>query len=156
MTDGRIIQSFKKSDVNEELVIQRAQDEYERLIENPDNFKDGLTNDDIYANCIRGQYAEVWLLENGYCNDNRMYCDVLNKNGEPVEVKVAANNYANFLHKLIERCIYRKREMRDRYASNLYVFINQDGDDEYIVHGTYKWDQKQKIFKPKTKRIVDI
>ena len=81
---------FNSNNIDKIKVYERALKECKEIIEtnNPDAIQE-RTNNQILDNCIQSQYAEIFLLENGFTDCKLKYHDVIDQNGLITEVKTS-------------------------------------------------------------------
>lgn len=95
--------------------------------------------EEIYNVVLLGQAAECYLIQHhGFTDNPELYKDVLNKDGEDVEVKVTKGDY--YVQYVISRLNDSAIKFKN-FAKIAYVFINDyDINTEYVLNGIYYWN----------------
>ena len=131
--------TFNKYEIDQQSLYSRALKEAKRIHEDPNpKVHQYRTLDEILKQCLRGHYAELWLMSQGYVDDDRKYKDLYEPDGiTSIDVKVttcAAN------------CRGILRKMKDKIfagipvARRIYIFLNPLDSDEYEFHGIWNWN----------------
>jgi hypothetical protein len=99
--------TFKKSDIDQQALYFRASKEAKRIHEDPSPaVHQDRTFDQILKQCLRGHYAELWLMAQGYVDDDRKYKDLYEPDGiTSIDVKVTtcAANCRNVLQGMADK-----------------------------------------------------
>ena len=111
------------------------------LIFNKESTCHGRTLQQVRADCLTGQAAELYLIDYcGFKNDPRPYKDVLDTEDAPVEVKVTRKK-ENVKH-VLRRANADALELYKKYPKILYIFV-VTGYNDYKLHGIYNWNGKE-------------
>ena len=128
--------TFKKSDIDQQSLYSRASKEAKRIHEDPSPaVHQDRTFDEILKQCLRGHYAELWLMAQGYVDDDRKYKDLYEPDGiTSIDVKVTtcAANCRNVLQGMADK-IARGIPV----ARRIYIFLNPMDSDEYEFYGIW-------------------
>ena len=143
---------FNKMDLDIELIYTRAFEEAKGIY-SYESRRRGRTFDVIFDNCIQGQTAEVFLLSQGYTSNPDTYGDVINPNGEPVEVKTLKNISA--VANLRAKCAEHKNTPYRNYPNHVYIF-HVDIHNDYTLYGKYIWNGFEYVLADSYKEPVDI
>lgn len=131
--------TFKKSDIDQQSLYLRASKEAKRIHEDPSPaVHQDRTFDEILKQCLRGHYAELWLMGQGYVDDDRKYKDLYEPDGiTSIDVKVTtcAANCRNVLQGMADK-IARGIPV----ARRIYIFLNPMDSDEYEFYGIWNWN----------------
>ena len=131
--------TFKKSDIDQQALYFRASKEAKRIHEDPSPaVHQDRTFDQILKQCLRGHYAELWLMAQGYVDDDRKYKDLYEPDGiTSIDVKVTtcAANCRNVLQGMADK-IARGIPV----ARRIYIFLNPMDSDEYEFYGIWNWN----------------
>lgn len=131
--------TFKKSDIDRQSLYSRASKEAKRIHEDPSpEVHQDRTFDEILKQCLRGHYAELWLMAQGYVDDDRKYKDLYEPDGiTSIDVKVTtcAANCRNVLRGMADK-ITRGIPV----ARRIYIFLNPMDSDEYEFYGIWNWN----------------
>lgn len=101
----------------------------------------GRTFNQIYEACLYGHAAEQYLIETGWEDDERKFKDVIDPQGDPVEIKVT--EHLGNVPFVLARCRTAKLETWRNYPDIVYIFINDRKSKEYIHEGVYVWNGKK-------------
>lgn len=98
----------------------------------------------IIKNCIYGIAAEQYLIEKKkFRNDPRIYHDVIDREGNSVEIKVTCN--IKNIKNVIERCNVKKKQYKD-FSSIVYIFVSEVDSFFYKLHEIVEWNETDNIF----------
>lgn len=127
---------FSGYDVDYKFLSERAIKEAEEIYsKNTTRRNRGLI--EIIKTTIYGHIPEVYLIEKcGFTDDIRKYKDVIDINGNVVEVKVTEGEY--YVPYVIDRANKAYKEKWRNYPEILYVFIGNKKTLEYKLHGIYQ------------------
>jgi hypothetical protein len=130
--------SFNIDDIqNKAEWHERAMNEAKQIHSKPSTAR-GRSLDEIYETRLYGGVAEQYLLETGWEDDTRKFKDVIDPQGDPVEVKTTSC-LENVWH-VLDRCRKAKLETWRNYQDIVYVFINDTKSKEFVHEGTYLWN----------------
>ena len=132
--------TFDTKDLDQVLWELRAQTEA-KLIFGKDTTCRGRTWEEVLSSCMQGQAAEIWLLSQGFTNDERDYHDVIHPDGMPIEVKVTKWDARYILERYAEKL---KSKWGD-WPTTVYVFYNDPGSSLYVFHGIFHWNGEKFI-----------
>jgi len=129
---------FNAKDLNPQRLIARARHEANLIYPYPTRRK-GRTLEQIIETCCYGQAAELYLIdEQGYEDNLDPYQDVIDKNGNRVEVKVTEGDY--YVPYVIERATQARKTPYRKHPDILYVFIGNKKTLDYHIHNIYEWN----------------
>jgi hypothetical protein len=128
--------TFDSSVLSRDKVYQRAYKE-SLAIYAKESTRKGRTLDQILTESMRGHYAEVWLMENGYMDDDRPYKDLFEPDGTPIEIKVT--KCESYVRYVLDRC-KDKFKMGINIAPKIYIFLNEPESTLYEFHGIFYWN----------------
>lgn len=130
-----------KTDISAEALKDRAQAEAMEIY-SKGSTRRGRSFNEIVEVCMYGHAAEVYLIEKeGYRDDPRPYKDVIDPNGEPVEVKVTEGDY--YVPYVLDRCNKAAKDSWRKYPKKLIIFVNNKRDLWYNKHAEYVWNGKE-------------
>jgi hypothetical protein len=123
-------------------IILRARSlEESKQIHSTESTRRGRTLEEIMVSSMYGLAAEVYLLQEGYIDDNRPYKDLfepVSMGSSAIEVKVTSGTYyVPYVIKRAEKCA--SESWRD-YPKKLYVFIGDKETLNYYLEGIYNFD----------------
>lgn len=95
----------------------------------------------IYETCLYGHAPEQYLIETGWEDDIRPYKDLIDPQGDLVEIKVT--EHIGNVPYVLARCQSAKLETWRNYPDIVYIFINNRKETEYMHEGTYHWNGKR-------------
>lgn len=130
-----------KNDIDSTLLYDRAYKEAYEIYKKPSTRK-GRSLEAIIVNCMYGQAAEVYLLQNGFIDDTRPYKDLF----EPVKlgsnsIEVKVTQFDHYVPYVLKRCTDRINVQKwMNHPKIIYVFINNKKDSAYSFKGRYKWN----------------
>lgn len=101
----------------------------------------GRSLNQIYETRLYGGVAEQYLLETGWEDDQRKFKDVIDPQGDPVEVKTT--EHIGNVPYVLDRCKEAKLEVWRNYQDIVYIFINDKKSKEFVHEGTYLWNGKE-------------
>jgi hypothetical protein len=133
--------SFDTKDLDSALWELRALTEA-KLIFGKESTRRGRTWEDVLSVCMQGQAAEIWLMSQGFTNDERNYHDVIHPSGTSIEVKVTSWNARYILDRYAEKL---KGARRAEWPTTVYVFYNELGSSLYVFHGIFHWNGERFI-----------
>ena len=116
---------------------ERAMTEAKAIHSKPSTARDRTLNE-IYETCLYGHAPEQYLIETGWMDDERPYKDLIDPQGDSVEIKVTQKE--EFVPYVLARCQTAKLETWRNYPDIVYIFINNKQETEYVHEGTYLWD----------------
>ena len=137
------IMEFNVKDLDQDIIKNRALKEAKSIFQKKSTRKN-RTLEQIHATTMYGHAAEVYLLNNGFTDDDREYKDVISPEGEPVEVKVTEGEY--YIPYVLKRCNEAASESWKNYAKILYIFIGNKKTLDYKLNGIYEWNNNSKEF----------
>ena len=130
--------SFNFDDIkNKDEWRERAMNEAKQIHSKPSTAR-GRTLNEIYETCLYGHAPEQYLIETGWMDDERPYKDLIDPQGDSVEIKVTQKE--EFVPYVLARCQTAKLETWRNYPDIVYIFINNKQETEYVHEGTYLWD----------------
>lgn len=119
---------------------KRAMDEAKQIHSKPSTAQ-GRSLNEIYETCLYGHAAEQYLIETGFDDDERKFKDLIDPQGDPVEIKVT--EHEGNIPFVLARCQSAKMDAWREYPDIVYVFINDRHSPEYTHEGTYLWNGKR-------------
>ena len=128
------------TDVDPEVLRDRALAESKLIFAKPGPRRKRSFNE-ILVTSMYGLAAEVYLLQQGYVDDNRQYKDLYEPvalGGKSIEVKVTGESY--YVPNLIKRCEAEAKEKWRKYSNRLYIFIGDKKTYDYSLYGIYDFD----------------
>jgi len=134
---------FNKKDVNYSNLMAKCKVEADGIYNKP-NLRRGRTHSEILSTSMYGVAAERYLIEHcGYSADDRQYKDVIDPDGECVEVKVTKT--VNFVPYVLKHANDAASEAWRGYPSILYIFIGDKATGDYYLYSKYQHDGTQFI-----------
>ena len=113
------------------------------LIFNKESTCHGRTLQQVRADCLTGQAAELYLIDYcGFKNDPRPYKDVLDTEDAPIEVKVTRKK--ENVKYVLRDANADALELYKKYQKILYIFV-VTGYINYKLHGIYNCNGKEFI-----------
>jgi hypothetical protein len=109
------------------------------LIFAKDTTRRGRTWEQVYERCKQGQAAEAWLISQGFTDDPRDYHDLIDPQGNPVEVKVTKWDSRFILERYSEKLRWKNSD----WPTTVYVFYNYPPLTTYMLHGIFEWNGKR-------------
>ena len=138
MLSNMSIKTFNvKKDINIQLLKDRAFKEAASIF-SKETTRKNRTLKQIREVQLYGQASEIWLLKNGFEDDEREYKDVL-RNGVPIEVKTVG--YLNGVEGQLKRCKEAKKQLWREYPDIIYLFIGNRKTLDYYLEGIYEWNR---------------
>ena len=130
---------FTLEDIDPIKLHVRAISEAKKISNNISFKSDMRSFKELLRDTRRGHAAELYLIDVlGYKDDEREYKDVIDPEGNPVEVKVT-NSIAN-IPKMIERFTQIKLfEAWKDWPNHLIIFINEHNSSEYTYNSRWEW-----------------
>lgn len=128
------------TDLDSEVLRDRALSEAKLIFANESTRRKRSLNE-ILVTSMYGLAAEVYLLQQGYIDDDRPYKDLYEPvalGGKPIEVKVTEGSY--YVPYVIKRCEAAAKEKWREYPKRLYIFIGDKKTYDYSLHGIYEFD----------------
>ena len=119
---------------------ERAMNEAKQIHRKPSTAR-GRTLNEIYEVTLYGHAAEQYLIETGWMDDERPYKDLIDPQGDLIEVK--CTEHLGNVPYVLARCQAAKLETWRKYPDIVYVFINNKKSKEYIHEGIYQWNGKK-------------
>ena len=133
--------TFDVADIQEKGEWQdRAMTEAKAIHGKPSTAR-GRTLNEIYETCLYGHAPEQYLIETGWMDDERPYKDLIDPQGDEVEIKVTEKE--EFVPYVLARCQTAKLETWRNYPDIVYIFINNKRETEYVHEGTYLWNGRK-------------
>ena len=130
--------TFDVSDIQDKSEWkERAMTEAKAIHSKPSTARDRTLNE-IYETCLYGHAPEQYLIETGWMDDERPYKDLIDPQGDEVEIKVTEKE--EFVPYVLARCQTAKLETWRNYPDIVYIFINNKQETEYVHEGTYLWN----------------
>lgn len=129
---------FNAKDLDQQSLLARAREEAQLIYNKPSTRRD-RTLENIVETVLYGHVAEKYLIDyHGFSDDPRPYKDVINTNGDPVEVKVTEGDY--YVPYVLERAEKAASESWRKYPKLLYIFIGNKNTLDYELHSIYEWN----------------
>lgn len=133
-----------KTDIDPKALRERALEEALQIHRNPSTRKNRSIQE-ITSTCMYGHAAELFLISQGFIDDHRPFKDLFDMNGTSIEVKVTqCENYVPYVLKRCADKIINSPWMN--HPKEVYVFINNKKDFEYIFNGSYTWNESSLQF----------
>lgn len=130
-----------KTDLDQQRWKQLAFEEAEGIHSHPSRAR-GRSLKEIRATCLMGKAAELYLIDScGYSNDPNYCKDVLDPDGTPIEIKTTRK--VQNVPFVLKRANEAARESYRKYQKVLYIFIVNEYNGEYTLHGVYNWNGKE-------------
>ena len=130
-----------KTDLDGQALYARAEAEA-KLIFRKDSTRRGRSLEQIIETVLYGHAAELYLIEHhNFKDDTHEYKDVIDTDGNQVEVKVTEGEY--YVPHVLARCNDAAKETWRKYPEILYVFIGDKETCDYYLHGIYHYNGKQ-------------
>jgi len=128
-----------KKDIDVMLLKDRAFKEASQIF-SKESTRRGRTLEEIREVSLYGQASELWLLKNGFDDDEREYKDLFLKN-IPIEVKTVG--YPKAVKYELNRCNDRKKETWRNFPNIVYMFIGNRKTLDYYLEGIYEWNGEE-------------
>ena len=109
-----------------------------KLIYSKESTRKGRSLEKIVETCMYGHAAELYLMGQGFADDPAPFRDIIDPEGNPVEVKVTEGEY--YVPYVLERANTAARDAWRKYPKHLYVFIGDKNTLDYHLHGIYLWN----------------
>ena len=130
-----------KNDLDPVRLYNRAEAEAKLIYSKPSTQR-GRTLENIIETVMYGHAAELYLIDHeGFKDDTREYKDVVDLDGNDVEVKVTEGEH--YVSYVLDRCNAAAMETWRKYPEKLYIFIGDKESCDYHLHGIYEWNGKQ-------------
>lgn len=142
------ISKFNAKDINPSALKDRAKGEADQIWNSPRGVIRGRTYEQLLADCMLGQAAEIHLLNCGYLDNPKKYMDVKEPDGTTVDVKVITNKSPRYVEVSIENTLKRAADKKLEYefADKIYMYTCDEKTAEYNLVGIYEWNASQKQF----------
>jgi len=132
---------FNAADLDQDHYIRRAKEEASQIY-SKDSTRRSRQYVDILQTTLYGHAPEVYLIDKcGFTDDGRPYKDVIDTEGNPVEVKVTKGDY--YVPYVLDRATKAKLETWRGFPDILYVFIGNKVTADYSLYGIYKWSENK-------------
>lgn len=129
------------NDLNGDELRERAEAEAKLIHAKPSTAR-GRKLEEITEMVLYGHAAELYLIKyQGFTDDPHEYKDVIDTNGNPVEVKVTEGAY--YVSHVLARCNDAAKETWRNYPEILYIFIGNKETYDYHLHGIYHWNGEE-------------
>ena len=130
-----------KNDLDSVRLYNRAEAEAKLIHKKPSTAR-GRSLKEIIETVMYGHAAELYLLDHkGFRDDTREYKDVIDPEGNDVEVKVTEGKH--YVPYVLDRCNAAAMETWRKYPEKLYIFIGNKESCDYHLHGIYEWNGEQ-------------
>jgi hypothetical protein len=130
-----------KTDLDPARLYNRAETEAKLIHSKPSTAR-GRSLENIIETVMYGHAAELYLIDHeSFSDDPREYKDVIDTEGNQVEVKVTEGEY--YVPYVLQRCNDAAIETWRKYPEILYIFIGNKETYDYELHGIYHWNSKQ-------------
>lgn len=130
-----------KNDLDPVRLYNRAEAEAKLIYSKPSTQR-GRTLENIIETVMYGHAAELYLIDHeGFRDDTREYKDVVDLEGNDVEVKVTEGEH--YVSYVLDRCNAAAMETWRKYPEKLYIFIGNKENYDYHLHGIYCWNGEQ-------------
>ena len=130
-----------KEDLDSKELYERAAAEAKLIHKKPSTAR-GRSLEQIIETVLYGHAAELYLIKHqSFTDDPHEYKDVIDTNGNQVEVKVTEGKY--YVQHVLARCNDAAKETWRKYPEILYIFIGDKETYDYYLHGIYHWDGAQ-------------
>lgn len=131
---------FNANELNKEFFLARAKKEATQIYKKEDTRKK-RSFQKILETTLYGHAPEVYLIENhNFKDDCQNYKDVIDPNGNPVEVKTTEGDY--YVPFVLKRANAAKLETWRKFPDILYIFIGDKQTGDYELHDIYEWNGK--------------
>ena len=132
---------FNAADLDQDHYIRRAREEASQIY-SKDSTRRSRQYVDILQTTLYGHAPEVYLIDKcGFTDDGRPYKDVIDTEGNPVEVKVTKGDY--YVPYVLDRATKAKLETWRGFPDILYVFIGDKVTADYSLYGIYEWSENK-------------
>lgn len=129
---------FNARDLNQDLYVRRAKEEASQIFAKDDTRK-GRSFVTILQTTLYGHAPEVYLIDKcGFTDDERPYKDVIDTDGNYVEVKTTEGDY--YVPYVLKRANEAKRQTWKKYPDILYIFVGNKQTADYELEGVYTWN----------------
>jgi hypothetical protein len=131
---------FNANELNKEFFLTRAKEEATQIY-SKENTRKNRSFQEILEITLYGHAPEVYLIENhSFKDDHRKYKDVIDPNGNHVEVKTTEGDY--YVPFVLKRANAAKLETWRKFPDILYIFIGDKQTGDYELHDIYEWNGK--------------
>jgi hypothetical protein len=123
------------------IVLRDRSLEESKQIHSTESTRRGRTLEEIMVSSMYGLAAEVYLMQEGYVDDDRPYKDLfepVSMGTSSIEVKVTAGTY--YVPYVIKRAEQCAKEAWRNYPNKLYIFIGDKETLNYYLEGIYTYD----------------
>ena len=132
---------FNAADLDQDHYIRRAKEEASHIY-SKDSTRRSRQYIDILQTTLYGHAPEVYLIDKcGFTDDDRPYKDVIDTNGNYVEVKATEGDY--YVPYVLKRANEAKQITWKKYPDILYIFIGDKQTADYELNGIYEWNGTQ-------------
>jgi hypothetical protein len=132
---------FNARELDQDLYVRRAKEEASQIYAKPDTRR-GRSFVNILQTTLYGHAPEVYLIDRcGFTDDERPYKDVIDTDGNYVEVKATKGDY--YVPYVLKRANEAKQITWKKYPDILYIFIGDKKTADYELEGVYKWNGTQ-------------
>ena len=139
---------FNARELNQDHYVRRAKEEASQIYAKPDTRR-GRSFVNILQTTLYGHAPEVYLIDRcGFTDDERPYKDVIDTDGNYVEVKATKGDY--YVPYVLKRANEAKQITWKKYPDILYIFIGDKKTADYELEGVYKWNGTQFVLQPTT------
>ena len=137
---------FNISELDSDFLYKRAKKEATLIFKKESNRVSKVgkvrTFDDVLKDTCYGHAAEVYLIEKcGFKDDPRPYHDVIDPDGNPVEVKVVVRD--DLVDLVRQNCNKAAAEKWRDYARKLMIFVGSRKTGGYCLYNTFIWDKNR-------------
>lgn len=130
-----------KRDLDRDELYLRAEKEA-KLIHSKPSTRKGRDLESIIMTTLYGHASEMYLINHqGFTDDLREYKDVIDPDGEPVEVKTT--KHEKWVPYVLRRENERAKDAWREYPKLLYIFVGDVFTLDYYLHSIYEWNGKE-------------
>lgn len=132
---------FNARELDQDLYVRRAKEEASQIYAKDDTRR-GRSFADILQTTLYGHAPEVYLIDMcGFTDDDRPYKDVIDTDGNYVEVKATEGDY--YVPYVLKRANKAKQMTWKKYPDILYIFVGDKQTADYELEGVYMWNGTQ-------------
>jgi|GEM_PF-2678076 hypothetical protein len=139
------MKDFNIRDIDPELLRSRAIAEGNKIYQGSTRGNRDLQ--EVLTTCMHGQAAEIFLMNQGFIDDDREYKDLfepIRLGGNSIEVKVTS--FENYIPFVLKRCAYKIQYKNINHPKRVYLFINDKKSPTYFFNGIYDWNDRDLQF----------
>jgi hypothetical protein len=128
------------TDIDPKVLLERSREESAQIYAR-ESTRRNRTMEEIVETSMYGLAAEVYLMQEGYIDDDRPYKDLfepVRMGGKSIEVKVTSGEH--YVPYVLERCDSAAKDKWREYPEKLYVFIGNKETLDYHLQGIYTYD----------------